>query len=270
MDEIDYYDILDIRPTAGQEEIRAAYHRAARSAHPDAGGTAGMFRLVTEAYRTLSDPDLRAAYDARADRDSTMPSPAGFGTTSAEPDWGEEVRWDAGVPSDLRPDFMDLSPTGPTPPEEFVDRQFSKLERWMVGGAGPTVLRWATVAALAIYAAITYLLVEHPSLVRPDAAGDDAWGDLLDNTSVLRFVLIAYAVVALGAYFGLLWIPLVIVHGATFLGVVVWFVVYWGMAGSTERRGFVAVILLWCVYAAVMAVVPLLREYRSEGDSRPE
>ena len=237
MAEIDYYDILDIRPTAGPEEIKAAYHRAARSAHPDAGGTAGMFRLVAEAYRTLSDPHLRAAYDARSDGDSTPASSAGFGTTSAEP--------------------------------EFVDRQFGKLDRWMVSGAGPTVLRWATVLAVMIYAAITYVLVERPDLVRPGAAGDDAWGDLLDNTSVLRFALVAYAVLALGGYFGILRIPLAIVHAATFLCIVVWFVMYWGMASGAERVAFAVVVALWCLYAAVMAAVSLLREYRSETDSPP-
>ncbi|TDC48325.1 J domain-containing protein [Jiangella ureilytica] len=269
MAEIDYYDILDIRPTAGPEEIKAAYHRAARSAHPDAGGTAGMFRLVTEAYRTLSDPHLRAAYDARSGGDSTPASPAGFATTSAEPDWGEEVRWDAGVPMSHGPDLADETPTGPTEPEEFVDRQFGKLDRWMVSGAGPTVLRWATVIAVVIYAAITYVLVERPDLVRPDAAGDDAWGDLLANTSVLRFMLIAYAVLALGGYFGILWIPLAIVHAATFLCIVVWFVMYWGMASDTERAGFTVIAALWCMYSAVMAAVPLLREYRSDGDAQP-
>ncbi|MBB5787186.1 J domain-containing protein [Jiangella mangrovi] len=247
--QIDYYDILDIRPSAGPEEIRAAYHRAARSVHPDAGGTADMFRLVAEAYRTLSDPHLRAAYDARADLDSTMASRGGFGATSAE---------------------RDEAPAGSTPPEEFADPGFSRLDRWMVGGAGRTVVRWATVVAVAIFAAITYILVEHHTLVRPEAAGEDAWGDLLANTSVLRIVLIAYAVVALGAYVGLLRIPLAIIHGTTFLGVVVWFVVYWGLASRTERLGFIAVIGLWSIYAAVMAVVPLLRESRLAADSGAE
>lgn len=269
MAEVDYYEILDIRPTAGPDEIKAAYHRAARSAHPDAGGTSGMFRLVTEAYRTLSDPHLRAAYDARADRYSSPAGPSGFGTTSAEPDWGEEVRWDAGVHSDPRPDVTNDGPTGPTPPEEFVDRHFARLDRWMVSGRGPTIMRWATLVAVVIFAAITYVLVARPDLVRPEAAGADLWGDLLDNTSVLRFVLIGYAVLALGAYFGLLWIPLAIVHGATFLGVVVWFVIYWGMAVRGERLGFVAVVLAWCVYAAVMTFVPLLREYRYGEDPQP-
>jgi hypothetical protein len=267
--EIDYYDILDISPTAGPDEIKAAYHRAARSAHPDAGGSAGMFRLVAEAYRTLSDPQLRAVYDARSGGDPTPASSAGFGTTSAESDWDDEVRWHAGVPRDRGPDLADEMPTGPTAPDEFVDRHFSRLDRWMMSGAGPRVLRLATVIAIAIFAAITYVLVEHPDLVRPDAAGDDAWGNLLDNTSVLRIVLIAYAVTALGAYFGLLWIPLAIVHGATFLGIVVWFVVYWGLASESERIGFIAIVLSWCVYAAAMAVVPLLREYRSDGDAQP-
>lgn len=270
MAEIDYYDVLDIPPTAGPEDIKAAYHRAARSAHPDAGGTAGMFRLVAEAYRTLSDPHLRAAYDARTDGDTTPTGSAGFGTASAEPDWSDEVRWHAGVPREPGPDLTDEMLAGPTAPEEFVDRQFGRLDRWMATGTGRTVLRLATVVAIAIYAAIPYVLVEHPDLVRPDAAGEDAWGDFLDNTSVLRIVLIVYAVTALGAYFGLLWIPLAIVHGATFLAIVVWFVVYWGLASDSERLGFVAVVLSWGVYAAAMAVIPLLREYRPHGDSQSE
>lgn len=64
MTEINYYELLDLSPSASGPEIRAAYHRVARLAHPDVGGTAGMFRLLSSAYETLRDPAARTAYDA--------------------------------------------------------------------------------------------------------------------------------------------------------------------------------------------------------------
>ena len=63
MAEIDYYDRLGVPRTAGQGEIKRAYLAAAKRLHPDAGGTEGMFKLLQEAYDTLSDPGRRAAYD---------------------------------------------------------------------------------------------------------------------------------------------------------------------------------------------------------------
>ena len=60
----DYYEILGVERTATQDEIRTAWRSATRVAHPDAGGSAGLFRLLSVAYETLYDPDKRAAYDA--------------------------------------------------------------------------------------------------------------------------------------------------------------------------------------------------------------
>jgi hypothetical protein len=60
---IDYYELLGVTRDASSSEIRSAYRTLAKAMHPDAGGTAGAFRLLREAYDTLTDPELRADYD---------------------------------------------------------------------------------------------------------------------------------------------------------------------------------------------------------------
>jgi hypothetical protein len=60
---IDYYELLGVARDASPSEIRSAYRALAKAMHPDAGGTAGAFRLLREAYETLNDPGLRAEYD---------------------------------------------------------------------------------------------------------------------------------------------------------------------------------------------------------------
>jgi curved DNA-binding protein CbpA len=63
MAETTLYDILELSPTAGLDEIKAAYRRLSTQVHPDRGGSGALFRLVREAYETLSDDNLRAEYD---------------------------------------------------------------------------------------------------------------------------------------------------------------------------------------------------------------
>lgn len=58
-----HYQVLGIAVTANEREIKTAYRKAARHAHPDHGGDAEAFRLVTTAYQTLIDPQRRASYD---------------------------------------------------------------------------------------------------------------------------------------------------------------------------------------------------------------
>ncbi|MCU1518346.1 MAG: molecular chaperone DnaJ [Pseudarthrobacter sp.] len=58
-----HYQVLRVAVTATEKEIKVAYRRAARQAHPDHGGDAAAFRRVTAAYETLIDPKRRSAYD---------------------------------------------------------------------------------------------------------------------------------------------------------------------------------------------------------------
>jgi hypothetical protein len=64
----DYYGLLKTASNATEEQIRAAYHEAARQYHPDANRSADtvfMFEAVSEAYRILRDPHKRREYDQR-------------------------------------------------------------------------------------------------------------------------------------------------------------------------------------------------------------
>lgn len=63
MPERNLYQILGCDRKASQAEIKKAYRRASKAAHPDHGGDANEMRLVNRAYEVLSDPDNRAFYD---------------------------------------------------------------------------------------------------------------------------------------------------------------------------------------------------------------
>jgi curved DNA-binding protein CbpA len=71
-----HYDVLGVPFDADTETIHRAYRRLARKYHPDAGAgsSSEKFLALTEAYRTLSNPHLRAAYDEQLRR-SNRPEP---------------------------------------------------------------------------------------------------------------------------------------------------------------------------------------------------
>lgn len=68
---IDHYAVLGLEPNASEEQISTAYRAAAKATHPDHGGDASLFRLVTQARDVLTDPAERAVFDmARAETDA--------------------------------------------------------------------------------------------------------------------------------------------------------------------------------------------------------
>ena len=63
----DFYELLGVARTCSKEEVQTAFRSVSKRTHPDAGGNAGLFRMVTVAYATLSDPAKRSAYDSGLD-----------------------------------------------------------------------------------------------------------------------------------------------------------------------------------------------------------
>jgi tetratricopeptide (TPR) repeat protein len=62
----DHYEDLQISPNADQETIERVYRLLAKRYHPDNNGSGSVekFDIVTKAYKVLTDPQKRAAYDA--------------------------------------------------------------------------------------------------------------------------------------------------------------------------------------------------------------
>ncbi len=60
----DLYAILGVSRDADAAAIKAAYRQRAKASHPDHGSDGEAFRRVKDAYDVLSDPLLRAHYDA--------------------------------------------------------------------------------------------------------------------------------------------------------------------------------------------------------------
>jgi curved DNA-binding protein CbpA len=63
-----YYNILELNPSANAQEIKRAYRRLARKYHPDrAGDSPAPDRMaeINEAYEVLYHTDRRARYDER-------------------------------------------------------------------------------------------------------------------------------------------------------------------------------------------------------------
>ncbi len=61
-----YYDILDIPPTATKDEIKSAFRKKARKYHPDVNHTIEaeiIFKQINLAAKTLLDDNMRSQYD---------------------------------------------------------------------------------------------------------------------------------------------------------------------------------------------------------------
>ena len=68
----DYYSILGIPPEADVKEVKSAFRKLAKKHHPDLAAPGGeksrrasgaAMRLLLEAYRVLTDPERRRAFD---------------------------------------------------------------------------------------------------------------------------------------------------------------------------------------------------------------
>src|SRR4029453_15512974 len=70
----DCYEVLQLSPNADQDTIERVYRVLVKRYHPDnqETGNSDKFRKVMEAYRVLSDPEKRAAYDIDYDENRAV------------------------------------------------------------------------------------------------------------------------------------------------------------------------------------------------------
>jgi len=80
---VDLYEALGVRRSARLAEIRRAYQRLARQLHPALNPgdpeAAERYRIVTQAFEVLSDPDARARYDRGEPLRAVEPAPPAVG-----------------------------------------------------------------------------------------------------------------------------------------------------------------------------------------------
>ncbi|OUE27691.1 DnaJ domain-containing protein [Clavibacter michiganensis] len=90
----DAYAVLRVEPSASQDEIRRAYRRRVRDAHPDMGGSADEFQAVRDAFEAVGDPESRARYE-RTLREAPAPEdPVGRAHPASPPSGYDGDSWD--------------------------------------------------------------------------------------------------------------------------------------------------------------------------------
>ncbi|XP_030449620.1 uncharacterized protein LOC115672020 [Syzygium oleosum] len=116
---VDYYNVLGVNRSATDEDLRKAYKRLAMKWHPDKNPidhkeAEAKFKLVSEAYDVLSDPQKRQIYDlygeeALKSADFQPPSPASAGGRARA---NSSFRFDPRDADDIYDDFFGGSPGG--------------------------------------------------------------------------------------------------------------------------------------------------------------
>jgi Mce-associated membrane protein len=128
-----WYDVLDVEPTATGDEIRAAW----RAAVADLDPTDRRFRVFNQAAEVLLDPEKRAAYDAqRAAEEQAAEAPAVETPAAAEEAAPED---EAPLPVPTLPTTGE--PPAAAPPEAAPARR-----------AVPLVPGWVLVVVAALLA----------------------------------------------------------------------------------------------------------------------
>lgn len=72
-DRLDPYAELGIPRTASQADVKRAYRRKAKKAHPDGGGNADEFTRLGRALAVLDDPERRKKFDETGHADEGRP-----------------------------------------------------------------------------------------------------------------------------------------------------------------------------------------------------
>ena len=93
------YEVLQVTPTADQDAIKAAYNSRIAQFYPvgsQRNPDDALFKILTEAYETLSDPAKRADYDAALKRSATIEADAVASNQAASRPEQDFIESDAG------------------------------------------------------------------------------------------------------------------------------------------------------------------------------
>src|SRR5262249_13405408 len=126
MDELTHYEMLEIEPSAADEEIRRAYRRVRELYGHDSLVISGLYnrdRLsalhlrIDEAYETLIDEERRRAYDLAIFPDGQAPR-----RRSGTPVGVPIIERSAPISQPLEPVMPDTAPVPkqPLPPEPLI------------------------------------------------------------------------------------------------------------------------------------------------------
>ena len=95
-----YYQVLEVSPRADADEIRKAYRKMAKVAHPDVNSSPDAqdrFVMITEAFEILSDPQKRSVYDLRLRRDRVQSAAARAARNANHHSRANQERYEAWV-----------------------------------------------------------------------------------------------------------------------------------------------------------------------------
>jgi curved DNA-binding protein CbpA len=99
-DFVDYYEILEVSPSASPQTIERIFRELARRYHPDnlETGDRARFDSIVEANNTLKDADRRASYDAAHQvYVKPRPRPADEADAGARTSAGEDIGRDVAI-----------------------------------------------------------------------------------------------------------------------------------------------------------------------------
>ena len=125
----DFYEVLQVQPTADPEVIRAAYRILARKHHPDHGGDPVRMIALNDAWDVLGDPVRRAEYDASRSTLSARHTPDADGSPGAGWAAGSGARSETSQPRP--PEVNHAGPPPGRPSGTVLD--FGRYAGWSLG-----------------------------------------------------------------------------------------------------------------------------------------